>query len=288
MNTLVSVGMFDAATVSQTLTEYGRGADRMGTVMLSPVNEFQSAYLSWYNQNWLTAQQVRVSGYICDDEVELSRFLAQNGHGVRFPSLDTGHLGAAAISDLSGGLHVITQPTHIITDQGGFYKGLRVEMNAVTVYYVPGLTFPLVKLSHSKNMDFWMTIPDIPFDAEADIGLYEFATHAMKTKIRMYDAAERLAYIEIPEVNVIVCREGLWLSGLEVNGSVLQHTLQVCPLEISKGNVWGVPGPIIASETLTGPPPLSFNTDFVVWASHLNERLVSPVIQVPANIWESV
>lgn len=241
---------------------------------------------SWTGPNWLSAQQLKVQGVV-GDRLDMSRFLSQHAPSVKIDRMPDDGIGIASFSDLSGGLHVMTQPTTIMVDgsSGKAFKGLRVEMKAVELFRLNGLAQPLVRVAHSKTQDFWLVMPNQPLDRAGDFDLFQFAAIAMAQKRPIYNAADKWSHVEVPEVAATVCRNLEWLRGLRLNGETIQQALQVCKLEINKGNVWGVRGPKISTETLQGPPPICFNKGFVVWASHRAGKLVSPVVHVPTSLW---
>ena len=282
----VSVAMLDIKSLSQLLTEHARRQDVATQVELTPSSGDQRPFADWYGRNWMSAQQPGVQGVV-GDRLDMSKFLSRYAPSVAVDRMPDDGLGVASFHDLSGGLHVMTQPTTIMLDGGGgkACKGLRIELKAVELFKLSGLALPLVSVAHSRTHDFWLAMPNQPLDRAGDFDLFQFATNAMAQKRKIYDAADTWSHVEIPEVAATVRRSLEWLKGLRLNGDTIQQVLQVCKLEINKGNVWSVRGPRIASETLQGPPPICFDQGFVVWAAHYGGKLVSPVMRVPSSLW---
>lgn len=285
---VVATTMFDAAAVSQLMTESGRNGFDFELPQLTGVNPYQNAYLHWYGRNWRQPQSVKIKGGLSNKRAELDSLLPREVLSVTgFDMLADNQLGMVTYYDLSGGFSASTKPDRIFAE-GNLYQGVRVDARGAHIYRIPDLEFPLVKMSHSRTLDLWMTVPNQPMTEGCE--LFQFATGVMdRLKPFLHEVTDKWAYIEVPEVKATVCHEAAWLRGLGVSGRQLGQVFQVCHLGLSNNQHFNFfREPTITSEDVTGPPTLSFDHGFVVWVMHLNNKLVGPVIHVPTSIWQKV
>lgn len=288
MVNVVSTRMIDAGLILQLLNNHPKKKDVTTEVRFTPSCAQQRPLLDWFGKNWRLLTHLRMGEGMVGDRLDTSRFLAQHAKSpVKVDKMSEDGLAAVSFTDLASGLDSGTE-TNIITGRN-MYKAVQVGMKAADCYTVDGLALPLVRLSHRRSREFWVAMPNQSLDRASEFDLFQLALYAMSSKRKIYDAADRWAHVEVPQVDAIVHHKLDWMSGLKLNNATIEQVLQVCRLEIGLdryAKIYGkVGGPQITSETLTGLPPMCFNRDLVVWVSHKDGKVVSPVIHVPTSMW---